>query len=375
MVVAYPLALQPSDVSARRTSSRSSKKKASKKKRAVKTAAKIETSENTEATNSSNETTEPVKESTTSAVANTVTETVQTAPATSSATTETSTNETASQSGEVKDMSKDAKWEEFRICMQTSCAGSDEQPNNVECYKGINFDNVFMNCKMLVEENKREDFKNYFTGPFLKQEKKTFCENDNYGGKFDETSGKCAVSVKYTRPAYNGKQFQCGKESKSLTWYIDNKNYVCDADLFGVGECYKDSAGYTAAQTQKWMGVAQLAIGAASAIGTGLAAASKGIVKKTTTDTNGNTSVEKEQVTYTAKFGKNKGKEVTRDKWNAMEGISAGWSAGSGMIATGAGQLAEGMIMEKEKGDRIFGICTLPNGTVISEGNSIKLSW
>ena len=369
LVVAYPLTLQSSDVFAKKSTTRSSKKKTSKKKRVVKSNSKTENSDNlTESENNSSETSNGSVATTT--VSTSATTSVATNTNTTSSSSEQETAPTAT--GEIKDMSKDAKWEEFRLCMQTSCAGSDTQPNNVECYKSINFDNVFSNCKMLVEESKREDYKNYFTGPFIKAEKKAFCEGDNYGGKFEEATGKCAITVKYIRPAYNGKQFQCGRESRAKTWYLDNRNYVCDADLFGVGECYQDSPEYAAAQTQKWIGIAQIGIGVLSAAATGISAAKKGIVKNSTTTTNADGS-SSTNVTY-EKYTNKKGVEV--NKADVAGGISAGLTAGSGMLAAGGESLAKGLVIEKDsRGNRIFGNCTLPNGETISEGNSIKLSW
>ncbi|MCR5506593.1 MAG: hypothetical protein K6F04_01955 [bacterium] len=370
LVIAYPLGLQVDDVYARKKSSsaRSSKKKktSKKKKNTVKSASSessIITSDSESDIQTSATTTTTTSVPVTSA--NVVEEVVS-----------ASDTEVAPSSSEIKDMSKDAKWEEFRICMQTSCAGSDEQPNNVECYKSLNFDNVFMNCKLLVDESKREDFKNYFTGPFLKAEKKAFCEGDLYGGQFNESTGKCAITVKYTRPAYNGKQYKCGSESKSLTWYLDGRNYICDADLFGVGECYQDSDGYQAAQIQKWTSVAQLVAGTVAGVTSGLTAGLK-IKKETKTqkDDNGNYYTSSENVKV-QKIDKKTGETKTVDaREGALTGITAGFNASSGMLSSGATSLATAMIMEKEKGNRIYGVCNLPSGEIISEGSSIKLSW
>ena len=374
LVFAYPLAMQEECYARKKHSSRSSKKSKGKK-RAVKSA-KATPNENTE--NSSSEENSTVQESSSSN-----TEKAESSTA-SQQTTESSTeggDEIGSgEAKEVKDMSKDAKWEEFRICMQTSCAGSDEQPNNVECYKSLNFDNAFENCKMLVDENKREDFKNYFTGPFIRAEKKTFCEGEFYNGKFDEVSGKCAITVTYTRPKYSGKQFSCNREARSLIWFIDNKNYVCDASLFGVGNCYQDSAGYSAAKIQKYIGIAKVALGTASAAVAGFSAAGK-VVQQSVTDRDGNTKMVNVQVEKKDKKGNpvinpdTKKPEMEDKKAGALEGLSAGLQAGSGMLSSGASDLASGLILEKEKGDRIFGICNLPNGETIPEGSSKKLTW
>ncbi|MBR1544878.1 MAG: hypothetical protein IJ638_02970 [Alphaproteobacteria bacterium] len=385
LVIAYPFGLQVGDAYAKRKSSSArsaKKKKSSKRKNSVKSASSVSSAKVSE---SSEGTSSEVASSSTTNISETETETTTTntqntasAPASTTETASASSDaETAPSSTEVKDMSKDPKWEDFRICMQTSCAGSDEQPNNVECYKSINFDNVFMNCKMLVDENKREDFKNYFTGPFLTAEKKTFCEGDLYGGKFNETTGKCAITVKYTRPKYSGKQYKCSAESKSLTWYLDGRNYVCDADLFGVGNCYQDSANYQSAQIQKWTGVAQLVAGTAAGLTTGLSAGMK--LKTQTKQVKNESTGAMESVTSNVqvqKVDKKTGEMKTVDaKEGVLAGVTAGLQAGSGMLSSGATSLATAMIMEKEKGNRIYGVCNLPNGETISEGNSIKLSW
>ena len=352
LIVAYPLALQADDVLAKRTSSRSSKKSSKKKRTASKKRDQvIETNENSLTSSTVEETT------TNTNISETSNNQVAASESVSVETTETTTQETS----EIKDMSKDAKWEDFRICMQTSCAGSDEQPSNVECYKSVTFDNVFGNCKMLVEENKREDFKKYFTGSFIKAEKKAFCEGSTYEGKFDDATQRCAISVKYTRPAYNGKQYKCGSESKSLTWYLDNKNYVCDANAFGVGECYEDSPGYASSQVQKYTGIVQMGVGLLAGVASAISNA-KAVTKQ---EKNADGS-------YQAVEQYNKNGKVKKD-W--ATGVSAGIATGSGLLESGATGLATGLIMEKERGNRIFGVCNLPNGTVISEGNSIKLSW
>ena len=365
LVFAYPLAVQEECYARKNHSSRSSKKSKGKK-RSVKPSAKSTTKESTE--DSSNNENSTAQESTSSNTNNSEASSSSTQAANTGTSSEDENEVGSGEAKEVKDMSKDAKWEEFRICMQTSCAGSDEQPNNVECYKSLNFDNAFENCKMLIDENKREDFKNYFTGPFIRAEKKAFCEGEFYNGKFDEISGKCAITVTYTRPKYSGKQFSCGRETRTLTWYIDNKNYVCDASLFGVDNCYQDSAGYSAAKIQKYVGIAKVAIGTASAAFAGYSAATK-VVKESKTDKNGNTTMEAVKVTD-KKTGEEKDKTA-----GVGEGLSAGLQAGSGMLSSGASDLASGLILEKEKGDRIFGICNLPNGETIPEGSSKKLTW
>lgn len=367
LIIAYPLALQSDYALARRTSKRASKKSSKKKTKRASKSKSIEKEEISSVIEENVSNGGIVSVSTTETTATTTTTTQ------ASSTADVATNTSASDeietvvSGEIQDMSKDEKWEEFRICMQTSCAGSDEQPNNVECYKSLTFDNVFMNCKMLVDEDKREAFRNYFTGPFIRNEKKTFCEGDQYGGKFDEVSGKCAITVKYTRPAYNGKKFHCAKESKSLTWYIDNRNYVCDASLFNVENCYQDSENYTSAKIKAITGSLQLVGAAATGIVAGISAGKQMV----------NTSVKTEGATTINADGSKTTTETVynKEKAGVLAGVQAGLQSSSGLLTSGASDVATAMILANEKGKQIFGVCNLPNGEVIQEGNSIKLSW
>jgi hypothetical protein len=68
-------------------------------------------------------------------------------------------------------------------------------------------------------------------------------------------------------------------------------------------------------------------------------------------------------------------KDADFGKRAVWSGIGEGFGAASGALTSGGTQLATAIMMEKEKGDREYGRCELPNGTILSEGNTIKLSW
>lgn len=277
---------------------------------------------------------------------------------------------TESKTSEIPDMSKEAEWEDFKVCMQQNCAGGDEQPLNVECYKTLNFENAFSVCKdYILDETKVKDFKKYFSGPFIKQEKKAFCEGEIWNGKFNDANGKCAITVTFKRNKVDGKHHGCAKVSKTKTWYLDNKNYSCDGEsVFNVSPCFHDSAQAESAKMQKYTAIASMTLGAVTGTIAGIASAKSYKETTTTTDKDGKAHdivINNGSENKDADFGK-------RAVWS---GIGEGWSAASGALTSGGTQLATAIMMEKEKGDREYGRCELPNGTILSEGNTIKLSW
>ena len=347
LVATYPLSLQSDLVFAKGKKS-SSKKKTKKKKgkNSLKSASsQVSDGDDYEEETSSVEES-PVIESVSTVSASVVSEPVATSTTTTSTATEI-------------DVTKDENWENFRLCMQSNCSGGDDEPNNVQCYKSLTFDSVFQNCKSMVEASKQESFKNYFSGPFLNAEKKAFCEGaDSYAGKYNEATGKCAVTVTYTRPAYNGKQFKCGAEKKTLTWYLDGKNYVCSGEVFNVNECYKDSDGYEAAKMKKMMGGITLAMGAVT-----------GTISAFST---------KQFADGTEKVKNSDGETVEQTKYRKADWAdktAAFAETGAGQLTSGISDMVTGDIMMKQKGDRLFGSCKLSNGYIFSEGNAIKLTW
>ena len=315
-------------------------------------------------------------------------------------------NVSTEQENEIPDMSKDEDWEDFRLCMQQSCSGGDDQPNNVQCYKSLNFDNVFANCKLLVDSSKQEDFREYFTGPFLLQEQKEFCEGDYWSGKFDEKTKKCNLSVKYNRPAYSGKVYKCGAVSSTKTWSLDGKTYTCLGENFGASACYQDSPNVAAAQMQQITGIFTLATGAIAATAS-VVSTLKDVKTATLNVKNGdeytNINITKDQIgDYVQKNDDGSLKTdnfgnylVTEDaekmgitsgmlsSANAklsgtskgLEATQAAVTSGLPTMTEGAAQIISGSIAKKEKGDRLYGTCVLPNGQVIPENSNITLSW
>ena len=262
---------------------------------------------------------------------------------------------------EVKDMSKDPKWSKFRICMQQSCSGSDTQPNNVECYKSLNLENAFESCKVLVDEGSRENFKDYFAGPFLKAEKKAFCESEDIKGKFNDVNGRCALTVKYVRNEYKGKVQSCPREERSTTWYLDGKQYSCSGELLDVPECYKDSDNIEAAEAEKKMGYVAAIVGGVTATAGAITSISSPKYKNTG---------EKDKDGNSIKVAVDKG---LSDKIG--DGITGAINSGGNQIADGISQIIIAEQKMKEKGARMYGRCVLPNGDFVGEGSQKTLSW
>ena len=58
-----------------------------------------------------------------------------------------------------------------------------------------------------------------------------------------------------------------------------------------------------------------------------------------------------------------------------LEATQAAVTSGLPTMTEGAAQIISGSIAKKEKGDRLYGTCVLPNGQVIPENSNITLSW
>ena len=426
LVLVYPVVLQGEDVLSARASSRGGRGsfKSSKKSSRKNTRGKISVGGKRSGVNSFAITKEADDDdhetsavaTTTATTASSVSEVSATATNTAVATTTTAEatgeveKEATPTSGTVPDMSKDAQWEDFRICMQQNCVGGDEQPSNVECYKAVNFDNAFNSCKSMVDSSKWGNYRNYFTGPFIRKEKAEFCKGEIWYGKFDETTGKCVLNVQYTRARVSNECLSdCGAVSKSKNWYVDGRTYICSGDNFGVGECHRDGPNCSASKIQKATGMVSLAGGAImggvaawQAVKDTKATVSRKETKTVTQkDEDGNVLKDDkgnaltETVTTYEDVQKNSFKnmseeerksygigekelearqrELNRDK--AISGTLSGLQASSSFVTSGVTAIATANIYKEEKGDRVYGVCTLPNGQIVSEGNSIKLSW
>ncbi len=382
LLLLSPLCFLGEDINAQRSGKRSNSSRDNKKKRNNKKSDKKNSSKTKNKQTNKNESIDEIVTETETEVEIEKTETIvqetktiETNIPTSNDDVETTTSLPIS---DIPDMSQDAQWESFRICMQQICAGGDNQPTNVECYKKIQFDNAFLNCKGLIEESKVSDYRNYFSGPFINKEKKEFCEGDLYSGEYNSTTGKCAISVTYTRPKVDAKFHGCNSENKTKTWYIDSKNYICDAEQFNVNPCYQDNANVTAEEAKEITGWINVAAGTLTGVASAFSAAKNHSATETklvdNVDANGN----KIQTTQTVAINKytvsdEKKKEFNKDA--TLTGITTGISAGLGGVANGVASIASANVAKREKGERVYGICTLSNGEVIPEGSSIKLSW
>ena len=383
---------------------RSSKRKSSKKKTKSKGKSKSSKSRASAKSSTATETTEEVEE--TASVATTAETTTATAEVSASVanTAETTTNTTETDTSTVEDVSKDSEWENFRICMQSSCSGGDDQPPNVQCYRSVNFDNAFTNCKGLVSEEKRNKFKEYFKGPFTTLEKQTACEDSLKKGKWKD--GKCVLTVTYTRGKISNKCLDdCSPVNKSKEWIVDGRNYLCSADTFGVEMCYKDSPNCEAAKSERiggYIALATAGISAGLGVMQGISTASvsrtetvedkEAKAKKASLINKGDSEAaallsDTKEVTrnYSSssqlkkEYGENSDtykdlkSELNRKK--AIGATTEALNASSGQFAEAASSLVSARIHSKEKGEAVYGTCLLPDGTRLPNGSSIKLDW
>ena len=392
----YSVSITTETVFARNNRKRkSSKKTASKRnKRKNRSQSSARSVEKVEVTNNETQENKPVNTATT--VTNNNTQTNQTTqnstknnePTKPETTSEKEQDEIKSNPNDkpTTDISKDKKWEEFRLCMQQGCSGGDDQPTNVECYKSITFDTQFNNCKPLIEESKRSDFKKYFLNTFIPNEKKEFCENKEgpLQGKYENDT--CIITIKFKRNAHKNECLSsCDKVERTKTIPI-NKPFTCSPEWFKVDPCYKDTNDCSTAKVKKITGGIAIAGGVVTGLVAGLTAVPN--KKETTIEVDGEDG-KKKQVTvsdqeelkkYEKKMdGKayetatsNIKKNASKDRLTgAMTGISAGLEG----VKQGTADLITASLIEKEKGEALKGNCILPNGSAISEGMSKKITW
>lgn len=279
------------------------------------------------------------------------------------------------------DISKDPKWEEFRLCMQQGCSGGDDQPNNVECYKAVNFDKQFTSCKPLIAENKRSEFKKYFLNTFIPNEKKEFCENKegSLQGKFENDT--CKITIRFKRNGHKNECLStCDKIERTKTISI-NKAFTCSPDFFGVSPCYKDSPSCQAAKIKKITGGIQIAGGIVSGVVAGVSAgfsaakSSKEPEKakepeKTESSTSETQSQPAQNTTTTSNTTEEK-----KSGYNHLAATMTGIEAGMDGVAKGTGELVSASFLEKEKGEMLKGNCIFPDGSAVGEGMTKKISW
>ena len=260
------------------------------------------------------------------------------------------------------DITKHPKWEEFRLCMQQGCSGSDDQPNNVECYKAIAFDNQL--------------FK-YFLNTFIPNEKKEFCENKegSLQGIFENDT--CKITIKFKRNGHKNECLSsCDKIEKTKTISI-NKPFTCSPDFFAVLPCYKDSPNCQAAKMKKITGGIAIAGGVISGVVAGVSAGFSA-TKEKTTEPKPEQSTQATTTTPPATTTTSNTTETKREKtsnYNHADAALTGISAGMEGVAKGTGDLVTASFLEKEKGEVLRGNCIFPDGSAIGEGMTKKITW
>ncbi|MDR1477185.1 MAG: hypothetical protein LBI17_03605 [Rickettsiales bacterium] len=258
------------------------------------------------------------------------------------------------------------EWEDFNYCMRQGCAGGDEQPPNVQCYRQATYDTVYFNCRELFDDrSKQELFSCHMKNKIIPQEKQTACKER--GGTWASATGRCSISIKFSRGS------PCN-DGMTVTKVVDEKNqqFVCSYDTFGLGECYKENKeAKSQAEIAKWTGLAS--------IGLGLATATVGVIQGIS-GAKGAYNPDK----CTANGGGCNDTATHTDK--VIGGIAGGLTGGAGSIAEGAISLAQSKEMAKMKGDQFLeGRCQVPIGLkedgvspdyqTIREGGYILLGW
>lgn len=390
MICIYSFSICSFDVFAKPKKSQSKSKKKSNKKtnrKVVKSiSAKIHDTEAEAEVNNTEATEKEVKETKTVATTNTyvkMTNASSDSEATENAsetTSETAKTEEAEEKTEevneeqlINGIPADESWDEFKFCMQQQCMGSPEQPNNVECYKTINYDNAFQSCKIVIKDTSKYDlYEKYFTTVYLVNEQEEACRQI-YAGTWIKDKQACEIAITYTRKYKSNakvlKNERVGCNDKKVKkWYISTKKaqrITCSYESFGLDACYADSADQTANEIALWTGIGTTAIGLAAGVASGISAGVSATKKETVTkkDSKGNETTDSIEVAET-----NKNKKV----WT---GVSAGLQAGSGMALQGASQIATAAISSQNVGNQVRGRCSLPDGTAYQEDSVIELSY
>ena len=276
----------------------------------------------------------------------------------------------------IPDMSAHAGWTAFRKCMTNSCTGSENQPEHVNCYQNVKFENIFDDCKMMLNERGEDDnFMAYFRFVFMRNEQAAFCK-ERWNGTYDDKREMCSVPIRFYRTVKEGKDKKSGCKNdvtKTFRFGISPAIIPCSYETFGLDDCYEENANYQIGQIQQWAGIVQIVGGAASGFAAGASAISANAAQKNQTAFNNNLAMAK-----TDPNGK-LGTEDTKQKGSLALGITTGVGSGIGMAGEGAATIAKGAIMMGQHGDlHKGGRCGIPseNGeSSIREGNTIRLSW
>lgn len=292
---------------------------------------------------------------------------------------------------ELKNVVNDSSWKDFKYCMQQQCMGGPEQPNNVECYKSVNFDTAFKSCKaMIADTSKQKLYERYFKEIFIIDEQSEACSS-MFAGNWNSAKKTCDITVSYVRK-YKSKatgmmkndKVGCDDNAKQifhLSSTGSSVKFTCSHDVFNLGECYEDNANLQTNQIGLYMGIAQAATGVAVAAASGIAAATQFKRDKSDSDKDKDSSSKetkpkettpKETTTESTTTAK-KDKGDTGAKVAA--GFKAGLEAGQGAMLAGASSITQAMVAKKDVGETVNGTCQLPDGTVKSEGSVVEIAW
>jgi hypothetical protein len=310
----------------------------------------------------------------------------------------------------IPDVHEEPAWAGFRKCMTSSCMGGDDQPDHVNCYRNVTFEQIFEECRAMIDDPEKEDaYMAYFKIPFLTAEKSAFCA-EHFKGTYNETKDTCSVVVKFSRKyeAQKGVGFAkndnkgCNNQGvpKTFSFGIASKKVLCSYETWNLDECHTDSPDLIKNQMAAISGLVQVATGAvagvASGVSAGLSASAANKQKKMDSDIaardslnrqesyatpNGmSTLVEGGSASSTTSLNDRIGgglDSYKADKGVAVvSGIASGLAGGGAMVTEGIGNLSLGLTGVKEKGGLYLGgKCTLPDESIVREGSIIHLHW
>lgn len=273
-----------------------------------------------------------------------------------------------SEDQQLKTVTSDEKWEDFKLCMQQQCMGGPEQPLNVECYKLLNFDNAFQSCKIMIGDgSKYKLFERYFKEVLLVNEQEKACQT-MFSGQWNKEDKVCNIEITFTRKysskvknaALKNDKVGCNDNKKKIISISATKvsNTTCSYNLFGLNPCYSDPPNATTNEIGFGMGIATVIVGSAAGAGAGLAAAFS----------------TKGEETYDSKGNVNGHKDATGVQMT-FNGISAGMQMGNGMIMDGVGNIVQATTSAQDVGPEVKGACKLPDGTIYQEGSIMQIAW
>jgi hypothetical protein len=244
-------------------------------------------------------------------------------------------------------------WENFKYCMRQYCAGGDDQPPSVQCFRTATYDRAFIECRELFGDDRamQETMSCHYKNKLIPEEKRDGCvgRGGNWG------NDRCTISISFRR----GKP--CN-DAGSVTKTIDDKKtqqFICSYDSFGLGECHEKKYSDEEVKFARIGAGINMAMGAVTGI-------MGGITAYTSTTTS---------------------KDIDTSNCPSCAGLNtaAGALSGAQGIAEGAIGFAQADSMSKMKGDLVRnGVCRIPVGRNedgspdyqnVGEGGVINVDW